>query len=104
MNEQVIYEPVNAEWAKRATEAAELRDYQEAINYINKKIRKAASCGEWEITLIDFEDFDKPVDTKIIDIYKKMGFNITELVDNKLGTYFYLGELVIQKKWMISWR
>ena len=99
-----MYEPVNAEWAKRATEATELRDYQEAIGYINKKIRKATSCGEWEITLIDFEDFDKPVDTKIIDIYKKMGFNITELVNNKQGTYFYLGELVIQRKWVISWR
>ena len=99
-----MYEPVNAEWAKRATEATELRDYQDAIGYINKKIRKATSCGEWEVTLIDFEDFDKPVDTKVIDIYKKMGFNITELVNNKDGVYPYLSKLITQKKWVISWR
>lgn len=68
MTEQFLYEPVNAEWAKMASEAAELKNYQEAIGYINKKIKKATSCGEWEIALIDFQDFEKQVDIKVMDI------------------------------------
>ena len=102
MTGRVLYEPVNAEWAKKASEVAELSNYQEAIDYINKKIEKATSSGEWEIALIDFQDFEKPVDVKIMDIYKKMGFNITELLYNKY--YGYMGEYVMQKKWVISWR
>lgn len=102
MTGKELYEPVNAEWAKMASEAAELRNYQEAINYINKKIRKATSDGEWEIALIDFRDFKKPIDVKVMDIYKKMGFNITELINNKY--YNHQEEYITQKKWVISWR
>lgn len=101
MTGQTLYEPVNAEWAKKASEAAELSNYQEAIDYINKKIEKATSRGEWEIALIDFQDFEKPVDIKVMDIYKKMGFDITELFYNKY--YNYMGEQVTQKRWIISW-
>lgn len=102
MTGKELYEPVNAEWAKKASEAAELSNYQEAINYINKKIEKAASCGEWEIALIDFRDFKKSVDARVMDIYKKMGFNITELIYNKY--YNYINEYIVQKKWVISWK
>lgn len=106
MTEQVLYEkalcePVSAEWAKKASEEAGLRDYQTTVDYINKKIKKATSRGEWEIVLIDFQDFEKPVDIKVMDIYKKMGFNITELINNKYWNY--MGEKVVQKKWVISW-
>ena len=101
MKGQLLYEPVNAEWAKKASEAVELSNYQEAIDYINKKIEKATSCGEWEIALIDFQDFEKQVDVKVMDMYKKMGFNITEFLYNKY--YGYMGEYVMQKKWVISW-
>ena len=100
--EKALYEPVSAEWAKKASKEAELKDYQEAVSYINKKIRKAASCGEWEIVLIDFQDFEKPVDIKVMDMYKQMGFKITELINNKYWNY--MGEQVTQKKWVISWR
>lgn len=101
MTGQVLCEPVNAEWAKKASEAAELSDHQKAIDYINKKIEKATSYGEWEIALIDFRDFEKEVDVKVMNMYKKMGFNITELLYNKYCDYF--GEPVAQKKWVISW-
>ena len=101
MTGKELYEPVNAEWAKKASEAVELSNYQEVIDYINKKIEKATSCGEWEIALIDFQDFEKPVDVKVMDMYKKMGFNITELINNKYWNY--MGEQVVQKKWVISW-
>lgn len=99
--EKALCEPVSAAWAKKASEEAGLREYQEAVDYINKKIKKATSRGEWEIVLIDFQDFEKPVDIKVMDIYKKMGFDITELFYNKY--YNYMGEQVTQKRWIISW-
>lgn len=101
MKGQIMDKPISAEWAKKASETARLMDYQETVKYINEKIKKATFCGEWEITLIDFQDFEKRVDVKVMDMYKKMGFNITELLHNKYCDYF--GEPVVQKKWVISW-
>lgn len=101
MKGQIMDKPISAEWAKKASETARLMDYQEVVKYINEKIKKAASRGEWEIILIDFQDFENPVDIKVMDMYKKMGFDITELLYNKYCDYF--GEPVMQKKWVISW-